>query len=106
MKTMHMALYGLAAVLGAGVLYRVATGKNPVYYLTSHPDDADPATRNPWRGSGNACEQQFDALKTDDKKSLLALMKTGNTASIPGFSACTLPTPTLALPGSTPGTKA
>lgn len=70
-------LYGVGIGVLGGFAYAAVTGNNPLYYFTKHPDDADPDTRNPWRGTGTPCEAKFDALDDDGKRKTVAFYKAG-----------------------------
>jgi hypothetical protein len=67
MKTSSIILASVGAIAAGAVLY-VAL-KRP-----EHPDDADPATRNPWRGTGSSCEVDFDGRPAADKAKIVALV--------------------------------
>jgi len=67
-KTGKYVLYGAGALVAVALLSKY-TGMYDVYAkFGSHPDDASPSTRNPWRGSGKPCEATFDALTLPQKQ--------------------------------------
>ncbi len=81
-------LYGVGIAVLGGFAYAAVTGSNPLYYLTKHPDDADPDTRNPWRGTGTPCEAKFDALDEDTKRKTVALYKQGQSSPLAKALTC------------------
>jgi len=86
--TLKTLLWGVGLGVLGGYAYAAATGKNPLYYLTSHPDDADPATRNPWRGTNTPCEAKFDALDLETKGKTVALAKAGQANPLTAALTC------------------
>ena len=87
-NTLKTVLYGVGIGVLGGIAYAAVTGKNPLYYFTGHPDDADPATRNPWRGTGAPCEARFDGLDADSKSKIVAAVKAGQASPLLALFNC------------------
>ncbi len=56
----------LGLAVGGFVLYKVLAKPD-------NPDDANAATKNPWRGTGLSCEAEFDAMSLQNKTAIVAI---------------------------------
>jgi len=72
-KTGTYALYGVGGLLAVALVAKFAGSYDVFANFGSHPDDASPSTRNPWRGTGKPCEANFDSLPTAKKAEVVTL---------------------------------